>query len=397
MTPKDFYGEVNGDTINGFYKYLDKGIRLYKDRLTQVNKVYYADEACTQLREIWLDLFENDRIKVNLNSSDSVMSETNVCKLQEACCTYLLFADDVDEILNYPEGEKVKVLQPIKMQKGEEKTRSYEAVIQSDDAERILYVEPNTSNYKNQVKQVINSGDFKDEDIAQILTCYKALVDEIDLELEVLKRMRDDEDESNRVYAMNRIRILSAIKTEVTTFDMIQVKDQIKKTIYFKAIGSSMPVEPYVNLENFDYWDKELVRLLAKCESGKCDSEFGKKYAEKFENAYDVVSITMSDEDFEMFELWKRGSNLQEYSDEYDINHKSVHSRVKAILTLIQRQMIEDYELDYYYTEQVRGKWKTCSKCGEVKIANEYYFNKEKKGKYGFQAHCRICEAERKK
>ena len=417
MTPKDFYGEVNGDTINGFYKYLDKGIRNYEGRLAQVMKVYYADEAWTQLREIWYDLFENDRIKVNLNSTDSVMSETNVCKLQEACCTYLLFSDEAKNMRD-EDDEKIIVLDDIRMSRGESRNISLDSLLENEesDLEHVLAVEKNNDNYKLQIKQVITEADYKDPEIADVLRCYKLLIDTIDYEVSINELGKQDPnefctcehvdeetpcicEESREIMRLNsditrRNSFLSKIKTEITLFDMLQVKDQIKKTIYFKAITTSMPVEKYINLDNYDYWNKELIRLLAKCEVNKCGTEFGKMYAEKFENAYDSVMVELEDQDIEIFESWRNDVNMQDYADSCDMNHKSVHSRIKAILNLIQRQMIENYELDYYYTELVKGKWKTCSKCGETKIANEYYFARQSTGKDGFRAYCKKCQAE---
>ena len=51
----------------------------------------------------------------------------------------------------------------------------------------------------------------------------------------------------------------------------------------------------------------------------------------------------------------------------------------------------EDNYLDWYYREVERGKWKRCSRCGEVKLAHNKYFSKNKTSKDGFYSICKYC------
>ena len=44
----------------------------------------------------------------------------------------------------------------------------------------------------------------------------------------------------------------------------------------------------------------------------------------------------------------------------------------------------------------MKGKYKKCSKCGEIKIANERHFGKHPKTKDGFQSVCKECDKKRK-
>lgn len=51
----------------------------------------------------------------------------------------------------------------------------------------------------------------------------------------------------------------------------------------------------------------------------------------------------------------------------------------------------EDEYLQWYYTEVKRGKFKRCSRCGEVKLAHNKYFSKNKTSKDGFYSICKQC------
>lgn len=51
----------------------------------------------------------------------------------------------------------------------------------------------------------------------------------------------------------------------------------------------------------------------------------------------------------------------------------------------------EDQYLDWYYREVEKGQWKRCSRCGQVKLAHNKYFSKNKTSKNGFYSICKEC------
>ena len=51
----------------------------------------------------------------------------------------------------------------------------------------------------------------------------------------------------------------------------------------------------------------------------------------------------------------------------------------------------EDQFLDWYYLEVERGKYKTCSRCKQIKLAHNKYFSKNKTSKDGFYSICKCC------
>ena len=57
---------------------------------------------------------------------------------------------------------------------------------------------------------------------------------------------------------------------------------------------------------------------------------------------------------------------------------------------LLAEQAQEDY-LIWYYTIKERGKWKRCSRCGEVKLAHNRFFSKNKTSKDGYYSICKTC------
>ena len=57
---------------------------------------------------------------------------------------------------------------------------------------------------------------------------------------------------------------------------------------------------------------------------------------------------------------------------------------------LIAEKAKENY-LIWYYTFVEYGKWKRCSRCGQIKLAHNRFFSKNKTSKDGFYSICKCC------
>ena len=51
----------------------------------------------------------------------------------------------------------------------------------------------------------------------------------------------------------------------------------------------------------------------------------------------------------------------------------------------------EDRLLNWYFLVEMKGKYKKCSRCGEIKLAHNKYFSKNKTSKDGFYSICKCC------
>ena len=57
---------------------------------------------------------------------------------------------------------------------------------------------------------------------------------------------------------------------------------------------------------------------------------------------------------------------------------------------LIAEKAEEEY-LIWYYSTQEYGKWKKCSRCGQIKLAHNKFFSKNKTSKDGYYSICKEC------
>lgn len=90
----------------------------------------------------------------------------------------------------------------------------------------------------------------------------------------------------------------------------------------------------------------------------------------------------MSNEDIQKVLLEKYGkTHSQEYISSLYRN---------KIPQLIVEQQKEDW-VNYIYTEHLRGNYKTCTRCGEVKLALNRYFSINRTSSSKFYSICKVC------
>jgi hypothetical protein len=63
---------------------------------------------------------------------------------------------------------------------------------------------------------------------------------------------------------------------------------------------------------------------------------------------------------------------------------------------LICKQAEIEY-LEWYYTNVECGKWKKCTRCGQIKLAHNYFFSKNRTSKDGYYSICKCCRNKKTK
>lgn len=84
-----------------------------------------------------------------------------------------------------------------------------------------------------------------------------------------------------------------------------------------------------------------------------------------------------------------------QYGINYSLEYISSLWRNK-IPKIIAKSAERDY-LEWYYTIVEKGKWKKCSRCGQVKLATNEFFSKNETSKDGYYSICKDCRNRRKK
>jgi hypothetical protein len=115
------------------------------------------------------------------------------------------------------------------------------------------------------------------------------------------------------------------------------------------------------------------------------DNLIKKTLKEKYPLYYDLMKYKMANKtNAEIQELLYQKHNIK-----HSIEYISSLWRNK-IPKLLAEQAQEDY-LMWYYTEKEKGKWKKCSRCGQIKLAHSRFFSKNKTSRDGFYSICKEC------
>lgn len=94
----------------------------------------------------------------------------------------------------------------------------------------------------------------------------------------------------------------------------------------------------------------------------------------------------------------KTNNDIQVYlAEKHGIKHSIEYLSSlwrNKIPKLLAEQAKENYII-WYYTEIERGIWKKCSRCGQVKLAHNRFFSKNKTSKDGWYSICKCCRNNR--
>ncbi len=88
----------------------------------------------------------------------------------------------------------------------------------------------------------------------------------------------------------------------------------------------------------------------------------------------------------------------EELEAEFGIKHslEYISSLWRKKIPNLIASTAEDQYLNWYYLEIEKGKYKKCSRCGEIKLAHNKYFSKNKTSKDGFYSICKCCRNKKK-
>lgn len=88
----------------------------------------------------------------------------------------------------------------------------------------------------------------------------------------------------------------------------------------------------------------------------------------------------------------------QKLEEEFGIKHsvEYISSLWRNKIPKMLASVAEDDYLSYYYLEVERGKYKKCTRCGQIKLAHNKYFSKNKTSKDNFYSICKACRNAKK-
>ena len=195
--------------------------------------------------------------------------------------------------------------------------------------------------------------------------------------------------------------------------DQYVIKNAYRRPIVFTQITRShnyIPVEGEITLDDEGYCVSKGVVLTdpAVCSAILCNysklkqDSWGNYESDTWYMIYDFE--TVCDRALEKYPLYMRiveckidgmqNIDIQETLQmEFGIKHslEYISSLWRKKIPALIASAAEDQYLDWYYLNVEKGKYKRCSRCGEVKLAHNKYFSKNKTSKDGFYSICKCC------
>ena len=112
---------------------------------------------------------------------------------------------------------------------------------------------------------------------------------------------------------------------------------------------------------------------------------------------YDVTQMVkklhkqgiLSDRDIYIIEGMRFNISQEQLADELGVTQPTINSAINRIVKNVTQGFIDDEE-DLLYLNVLKGEYKKCSKCGEVKLINK--FNKNSRRKDGLETFCKVCQ-----
>lgn len=95
----------------------------------------------------------------------------------------------------------------------------------------------------------------------------------------------------------------------------------------------------------------------------------------------------------------KQNAEIQQLLyEKYGIRHsvEYISSLWRNKIPKLIAEQAENEYLIWHYTFEEKGKWKKCSRCGQIKLAHNNFFSKNKTSKDGYYSICKCCRNKKK-
>lgn len=337
-----------------------------------------------------LDKYFDDYFDVHPNSGKhggALSSENGVCKQLDMMANYILYSPGAERV--NPKNTEYNFYTEEKFNEQERKKANIDAIVNkinnhknsyedtsstTTQAEVIDYLIRTGDNYKKEIQQEISKVDIKDPEL-KIVKEYQEYINASKKELDLLRK-----ENKNKKKQYKLVRTMRKCKG-----DQIYCKDSIKGTIYFKNV---LPDTTDIDYDQFDFFDAEHVLCLLKFEPRKLTTDLGILI---YDLSQLLKHIKMSKQDKKILKMWRQDALTQfDIAKGLNITQQHVASTLNKIAIRVVNVFEVKYE-DWYYLNLVKGRYKKCSCCGGIKLANERYFSINKNSKDNLHSICKLC------
>ena len=384
-----FFSKINNKGIYDYAK-LDTNINDLEERIQYVYDLLNVvkDENGTEFSndEFWNEIFvqrpnKTSYIDLMPNSETELYSESNIAKTLEAIANYIMWCDP-----NKKERSYIKIYDDEKKFKDALYKEKKYIEKYGESLEEGVALLRHQKNYKKAKDEVVTSEDLKKypelreykKEIDRLSAYIKE--DRLDKFVEYMQlkgHVKIKTEKQAKYFLTNHIGLLKK--------DMLQCKIELARPIVWKQ---PLKDEGSPDWDEFDELNnshiKSLLQLYKESEIYDFQDDLGCMFQD-LENVLNKVKLT--DKQREVLELWMSGMTIKNISKELNRNTSVISRMLDTVVEKIV-QVYEEQMEDLYYLNIVKGEYKKCTKCGDVKLINKF----NKNGKRGLKSMCKKCE-----
>lgn len=389
----NFKGKIDNKNILDYMYKLDDKLETLEERkkfIDELLNLKYMERLKFSGDKFWQEIFDRGICKANLNTTDVLWSNTNISHFLEKLGTYLLAKDNKNK-----EKENIKIYTSLtefkRMTQQEKKIRKHGEVVEYESGNseyskgKPIRILKNQKNFKLAPDIKITKKDrIKYLEIEDYYK-YKQYLLSLKNNKELREKLAKDKNINTKKLKITKggdVYKFALKQMSMVTDDMLQVKLQKDKNIVWKAPLKDSSNNIIMDCDLIDLFDPVHVKALLQIPYN--------------ENLIDEIALSKQDilNRIELtntqkivLSLWEKGVTQNEIAKQLGIAQKNVNLHIDRIVNKFIDKYIEIYEDEYYYVYLSKGKYKKCSKCGEVKLIQRF----DKNGKKGYKSMCKTC------
>ena len=428
-----FKGEIDGKNLYNYKYKIDWNEKDFNKRKLLLNDILNLNEYGMSNDLFWQDIWDCGICKVNIGVNDTRWEETDVAIFLESMGSYLLYGYEKKEKKGNKEIElnegwtyndvvtdkNYRLAPPIKIQQSDYKMRdlfngSYEDYVNKvsktryeiksrDSWERIKHNEQEKIKLLTEAKHNLNilkrqMEKMKKEGSLQYNKNEVIKVSNMNVQLRLSKQLeRYGLSNENVLDIESKIYKLRDRGTNVALYHLTNNLKDMKdymiscKLAYTNIVKINPPKCPtnYNVLEKIDYLDSTHIKAMLLLDEMKLDPSkdlaiIAYDINKKIKDMYSLGEI--SDREMYIIEGIRYNVSYPKLAKELGITTNAVEKTLNRLCDKIVKSFYEDI-IDLHFLNESKGKYKKCSRCGEVKLVNQF----DKKGKQGLQSRCKKC------
>ena len=375
-----FRGSIGNKTILDFKNKLDYSIEDLDERKLKIKELLSLEDVDGvefSNEDFWNEVWDMGVCKTGINTDESLWSETNVCLTLESMANYLLAKhtkEKKDNIKIYDSYELFK-----RAIQEQETIRKYGEL----EEDGVIFFRQK-KNYKLDPKPSVTSKDKKRFKEINDYDNYKSYLISLRDNKELREELAATLDLNNgfKIKSSSDIYRFTLKHLPLVSDDMLNVKLQREKAIKWKAPLRDAGNE--IDWDCLDMFDKEHVKALLAVPK---DIEVASDMYITRDMLVEKANLTETQKN--ILGLWRRNKTLQSIADTLGMSHSNVKKHIDKIVTKVINQYEKEYEDNHYYLNVVKGEYKKCNCCGEVKLISR--FGNDSKGTFGKKSKCKEC------